>query len=531
MIRRVALLAAPLAALAWTGGARADVTTRYNAALNGGVAIDGWAGRSTEATTAAGTVRVQIPSQATVERAFLVSATGATEAGLPRGELAPVAGTPRQVTLGSGAKSQTFALEGAPPDRIAGTAFGAFTQDVTDLVRSIVGISDGNPVDVAIVERGDGPALASVIYGHTLIVVFRQATAPLRNVVVATGAFGGPAECAVDATASFTLAQPVVKCGDPYPLSLSLANAAGLVEETAPVSANGVEITAKAGGWDDDPSHPSNQSGGDRSACYTAGSIGARGLLGPPVTIAKTYSDGKALSDVVRGPLFVGDPRGDDELWDVEPQIPRGTRAITVRLANPTVCTFASAIVVQTNAGGVAGGCLAGCVADEDCNKDKFCDDGLAPKTCRLRFPNGAKMPNGGTIQAKCTPAAGLRACQSGVCDPTDDACGLANGAACGADAHCRSGVCAGGRCFTPDAPDGGAGDAGAGDAGSDAGDAGEDLGPFGPTTPPRDPTKGVVEGGGLSCSEGGGAATPFFPIALAVGVVAALRRRRQRGS
>lgn len=528
MPRRAALLAASLSVLGWTGAARADVTTRYNAAINGGVAVDGWAGRSTEATTATGSVRVQIPSQATVERAFLVSATGATEAGLTRGDLAPVAGTPRQVTLGTGAKSQVFVLEGAPPDRVPGAAFGAFTQDVTDLVRSIVGISDGNPVDVPLVERGDGPA--SVIYGHTLVVVFRQATAPLRDVVVATGAFGGPAECAVDATVSFTLAQPVVKCGEPYTLSLSLANSLGLTEETTRVSVNGVEITAKAGGWDEDPTHPSDQTGGDRSACYTAGSIGARGLLGPPVTIAKTYSDGKALSDVARGPLFVGDPRGDDELWDVEPQVPRGTRAVTVRVVNPTVCTFASAIVVQANAGGVAGGCLAGCVADEDCNKDKFCDDGLAPKTCRLRFPNGAKMPNGGTIGAKCTAASGLRACQSGVCDPIDDACGLANGSPCGADTHCRSGVCAAGRCFSPVAPDAGDGgaDAGAGDGGADAG---EDLGPYDPTTKPVDRTKGVVEGGGLSCAEGGGAATPFLPIALAVGLVAIARRRRQRGS
>jgi len=52
---------------------------------------------------------------------------------------------------------------------------------------------------------------------------------------------------------------------------------------------------------------------------------------------------------------------------------------------------------------------------------------------CKPKVPNGGQVPNdpghmNPTLDGTCTQAAGMTTCESGVCDPADDKCGLADG-------------------------------------------------------------------------------------------------------
>jgi hypothetical protein len=104
-----------------------------------------------------------------------------------------------------------------------------------------------------------------------------------------------------------------------------------------------------------------------------------------------------------------------------------------------------------------SGACGTDCHSDGDCAATEWCN---APAngggTCVPKLDNGAALPGSPPEVVTCTAAVGTRVCKSGVCDPADDKCGLANGdgvctTTSGATV-CRSGVCdADGKCGLAD--------------------------------------------------------------------------------
>jgi hypothetical protein len=209
------------------------------------------------------------------------------------------------------------------------------------------------------------------------------------------------------------------------------------------------------------------------------------------------------------------------------------------------------------------GACGTACTVDSDCAAGDWCDTLSGAGVCEAKTANGAPVPGGacGT-----NDAVGSHACVSGVCDPSNDDCGVANGGSCTGNGQCQSGICTAGVCVAPTSGDGGVGDAGGADAGmadSGANDGGPvaDAGPStdagaeggaatggadggkavsgghdagstgggGTTTSPE--TDGTLEGGGFSCAvrPGPAGSAPFEFIGLALSI-AAVRRRRQRG-
>lgn len=522
-----------LAALVSAGDAHAGLSTmkeRYNDAIRGGVVVDAWAGVSTTTTTVGGSVQVVLPVGAKVVKAFLVSSTGSTEPGKTPGDLSPVAGNQRQVVIGSGANTATFKLEGTPNDVVPDTGYGSFTNDVTAVVSALVPTGTGAPVVVPLVERGDGPVYyQGTIYGHTLVVVYSDANAPLRNVIVASGGLGGPDQCRSDASQTFALKRPTAKCGEPYPLSVTIPDDPFGGQENSTIRVNGTTITTHAGGWDDHPAVTSGQVGGLPSllACMTAGSFGAP--AGKPVGLSKTFADGVALTDVISGPLAADDPRGDDELYDLEPLLARGSTSVTVRFSNPTDCDYVSALVVQT-----AAACTTSCGVDADCDAGEFCNDAPTPTICAKKLANGAAIP-GGAAAGKCNATTATRICASGRCETSDDKCGLLDGATCAAAAECRSGACTANKCGSGGPTDAGV-DASPADAGADAtspvdaGSPGVDASAPSPSPTPSTPNDGAsLEGGGLGCSATNAAAdaTAMLPLLGVAGIILASRRRR----
>ncbi len=121
-------------------------------------------------------------------------------------------------------------------------------------------------------------------------------------------------------------------------------------------------------------------------------------------------------------------------------------------------CTNANGpLVCRSKTCSVDGTCMpaAGCNADGDCAAG-FCDIGA--HTCTAKVANGGAMPKDAghvkpTLDGTCNAAAAALVCQSGVCDPKDDHCGLALGdGPCtqqNALLVCRSGACSvGGTCL-----------------------------------------------------------------------------------
>jgi hypothetical protein len=523
MLRRHAknlLLALPLAgsAFAWSGSAAAASTTLselFNDAIHGGVVVDGFSAETTTATFKSGSVIVDIPSGAKVRQAWLVSITGNVAYAIPA-----VPGTPRQVILGSGANATTVTIEGNPqfPSAADSLGYGAWVTEVTTKLQAIVGTSTGTPVSVPIQERGDGPSdFLPSIYGHTLIVVYDLASAPLRNVFAGGGILGGPT-ITPDVTQTVKTKRPIVKCvgasaTDPFPLSVSVVD--DYDSDNGVIKVNGTDMSVKVGGTDDkvDPN------GAQELGLFSAGSFSAKGPTGAPLGITKTLN-GVSYTDSITAKPAAIENRTDDELYDMASAVTLGGDTIAIRYVSPSSGSAMGAIAFQTGAGG-AGGCdtvaPAGCTDDASCNATQFCDDGLAPAACTGKLPNGSALPAGGKIGGKCTPAAAQRACVSGKCETRDDKCGLADGSVCAVGAECRSGTCTGSVCLTPTTPDAGTpkADAGTADGGAIAFDG-----------------QGSVEGGGFSCTTRGGSSAPsLFTVACAAGLAigAATRRRRRK--
>src|SRR5208282_5444946 len=88
-----------------------------------------------------------------------------------------------------------------------------------------------------------------------------------------------------------------------------------------------------------------------------------------------------------------------------------------------------------------SGACGSVCTQDSDCQTGFWCASG----TCIPKTPNGDPVPQNTPIDGVCNPANGTRVCVSGVCDPSNDECGLTNGQICGppsSNALCQSGIC-----------------------------------------------------------------------------------------
>ncbi len=86
------------------------------------------------------------------------------------------------------------------------------------------------------------------------------------------------------------------------------------------------------------------------------------------------------------------------------------------------------------------GNCGTACTADADCFPNGWCAGGV----CTPKLENGSPLPAISPIDATCTPDNGARVCASGVCDTTDNKCGLLNSAPCTPQTPevCRSGTC-----------------------------------------------------------------------------------------
>jgi hypothetical protein len=207
-----------------------------------------------------------------------------------------------------------------------------------------------------------------------------------------------------------------------------------------------------------------------------------------------------------------------------------------------------------------------GCTGDSDCEAGYFCNTETAD--CEPQLPNGDPIPtipgHDPDIDGICTPEVGAIVCASGVCDITDNLCGLNDGSGtCTDDAQCRLGNCdlasglcgpslpccgntyganVGNQCVICD--DAGvpidSGTDASTDAAADAGDAGssvngadntvQDSQGSGDNNPAGSAGHGASASGG-GCQMGSGTSNASFTMVagfLAMTVAAAARRRQK---
>ncbi|HSY25787.1 MAG TPA: hypothetical protein VK841_26900, partial [Polyangiaceae bacterium] len=119
-------------------------------------------------------------------------------------------------------------------------------------------------------------------------------------------------------------------------------------------------------------------------------------------------------------------------------------------LVDGNSCADAGASVCQSGTCNSQDTCgvMTGCTQDTDCSPTQWCNTSTG--ACSGKLGNGTAVPTiaGHTppLAGACTAATGAAVCASGVCDPSDNACGLAKGdGPCttqeGAKV-CRTGVC-----------------------------------------------------------------------------------------
>lgn len=114
-------------------------------------------------------------------------------------------------------------------------------------------------------------------------------------------------------------------------------------------------------------------------------------------------------------------------------------------------CTMANGpFLCRTGSCSLEGACLplGGCNVDSDCGAGTYCDE--ASNVCIPKLANGAPIPNdpshaSPTLDGTCSAGVGKTVCVSGVCDPKDNLCGLAEGDGPCTQSEsdfCRSGQC-----------------------------------------------------------------------------------------
>jgi hypothetical protein len=93
----------------------------------------------------------------------------------------------------------------------------------------------------------------------------------------------------------------------------------------------------------------------------------------------------------------------------------------------------------------------AGCSVDSNCAATQYCD--TPTSTCVAKLPNGQGVPHvaghNPAVTGTCSAAVGAVVCASGVCDTSDNECGLANGDGPCSPADAGVAVCRSGRCQT----------------------------------------------------------------------------------
>jgi len=177
---------------------------------------------------------------------------------------------------------------------------------------------------------------------------------------------------------------------------------------------------------------------------------------------------------------------------------------------------------------------------------------------------NGAPIPKVDghmpPITAMCSSTVATIVCKSGVCDPKDNECGLADGdGPCTSGSDCRSSVCTSSVCGSADGGVDGGVDGGGSDTGGDATDGTVDTGSVdtgapdseidasvdgeldtmvasdgavtdaeGETNGTPTPDEGTMEGGGFSCQTSSNARTNGS-LGLAAGAIAFVVIRRRR--
>jgi uncharacterized repeat protein (TIGR01451 family) len=118
------------------------------------------------------------------------------------------------------------------------------------------------------------------------------------------------------------------------------------------------------------------------------------------------------------------------------------TNTFTIKCAGNANCVGSLGGPICNTTTGVCGNT---CVNDGDCGDPTFwCASG----TCTPKTVNGQPVTSAGGFNGTCTmtsmTGSGPRTCLSGVCDVTNNECGLTNGKMCGAAGVCDSNVCFG---------------------------------------------------------------------------------------
>ncbi len=127
-------------------------------------------------------------------------------------------------------------------------------------------------------------------------------------------------------------------------------------------------------------------------------------------------------------------------------------------------CTAANAATVCRSGICTNGTCgtPSGCTSDASCTASQFCN--TATNVCVAKLTNGTNVPtianHDPALNGKCSAGVGASVCASGVCDTTDDKCGLGDGKGPCTQANeatvCRSKKCSStGICETPTTPSG----------------------------------------------------------------------------
>ncbi len=130
--------------------------------------------------------------------------------------------------------------------------------------------------------------------------------------------------------------------------------------------------------------------------------------------------------------------------------------AFTIPVGSPFVTGVNTLAFVATNSGGGAtglqvvsmSGIASGCTADNQCADSQFCNTQTA--TCVGDLPSGTPIPTitGHTpvLDGVCASGVGEAVCDAGVCDMSNNECGLANGngpcTATNGPTLCQSGAC-----------------------------------------------------------------------------------------
>jgi MYXO-CTERM domain-containing protein len=338
-------------------------------AFRGGVTVDGWSVVSSETQAIDGEFRIRIPRGGRVRRAVLYSSVHAEGGATVRPVRPGPAGSPRQITIGTGVRSTVRSLEGMPTYTAAdaaGREWGTFVNDVTTTVRALVGAaSAGAVIRIPARERGDAHwnhTAYPQYLAHSLVVLYDLEYAPLRNVVVFEGA-------AINGYTSPELRLPLAvanRCpagstrGEPFAASINMNWEYSVCEENTTVRVGTMNLTTLAGGADDwdqlidntiarPAGIPADQF--STTACFRASAaLGTTGSFGGneagPGTAAGSPVglDGDAITGMHTA---TATNRRDDELYDFRPFVADAQQTVTVGVMGDSN-ELLSTLVLQT---------------------------------------------------------------------------------------------------------------------------------------------------------------------------------------